>query len=283
MLQRRESSEGVVWYESPLLRGIGVRHAFSTRIGGVSSGVFSSLNMGNPSGCAEQDPRENILENERRLMRAAGIDPGSVELCRVHQVHGNAVEIVHTKRPHNPHVQADALVTTDTTRIVSVRVADCVPVLLASADGRAVAAVHAGWRGVVSGVVRAAAMQIRRLSGADLIAAIGPGIGEDAFEVDGEVARVFLNILDWELRDRTDPLASGVLAKGYRGKWHIDLKRTISEQLGADGCLSVDATDRCSVRDADEFFSHRRDKGVTGRMAAFITPAIGAEQRKLPE
>lgn len=263
MLQRRESPDGVVWYESPLLRDLGVRHAFSTRIGGVSGGIFASLNLGNPSGCPEQDPRANILENERRLLDAAGIGRETL-ICRVHQVHGPEVALVRPGEPHDPHRKADAIVSDDPARVVSVRVADCVPVLIAGAHGRIVAAVHAGWRGVAAGVVPAAAATMRALGASALCAAIGPSIGIDAFEVGPEVVEALAASLGERSREFT--------RRGRDDRWHVDLRGAIALQLANAGCDRIDTTDRCTYRDADEFFSHRRDQGATGRMAAIITP-----------
>lgn len=269
MLVRREASNGIVWYESPLLRTAGAPHAFSTRLGGVSRGVFESLNFGNPSGCAEQDPRSNIDENCRRLMVAAGIDPESHEHCRVHQVHADAVVEVLAGGRHDPHAKADALVTADPRRVVSVRVADCVPVLLASADARVVAAVHAGWRGVALGVVARGVEHLRAgAAGAPIIAAIGPSIGFDAFEVGPEVVEEMARSFGGRtVLERLDAVTPG---KGDR--LHLDLKTLIDAQLAAAGVASIDATDLCTVGTPSEFFSHRRDRGVTGRMTAMIAP-----------
>src|SRR5437764_400173 len=97
MLHREVSPTGVVFYASPLLRGAGVPHAFSTRLGGISRPPFDSMNLGNPSGCEVQDDYENVWANYRRLQEAAGC--GGRELCRVHQVHGPAVVRVRLGEP----------------------------------------------------------------------------------------------------------------------------------------------------------------------------------------
>lgn len=267
MLQRQASGSGVVWYASPALRAFGVPHAFSTRLGGVSPAPFDSLNLGNPSGAPVQDSPENLAENHRRVLGAAGLGPAG-ELCRVHQVHGPAVHVVLRGHPHDPHAKADAVATDDPGRIASVRVADCVPVLLATAGGAAVAAVHAGWRGVISGVVGATIDALQRLDAGEVVAAIGPGIGPGAFEVGPEVVvefrRVFGTVADTVVRPGAAP-----------GKSLIDLPSAIDHQLRSRGVNTIDTTDRCTFRDAEEFYSHRRDKGITGRMAAFISPRSG--------
>lgn len=261
----RQIDDGVVTYVSPLLREIGVPHAFSTRIGGVSPEPFDSLNLGNPNGCAIQDTREHIRENYRRLQRAAGC--GERQRLWLHQVHGGRVVHVTRGAGHDNDTKADALVSDDVDRVLSVRVADCVPVLLSSEDGRVVAAVHAGWRGVVAGVVNEAMKQLTAISAlpADRVAAaIGPSIGFDAFEVGPEVLEEFDRVFGEPapMRRRTD------------GKGHVDLREAVRRQLLAAGVREnrIDTTDRCTFRDVDEFYSHRRDNGVSGRMAAIISP-----------
>src|SRR3954470_23994644 len=116
MLQRQIAND-VVFYASPLFRTAGIPHAFSTRLGGTSLPPFDSMNLGNPNGCEIQDDYERIWENYRLLQRAAAC--GEAELCRVHQVHGNA--IVHVPRgvPFDTSQKADALVSDDATRVLS--------------------------------------------------------------------------------------------------------------------------------------------------------------------
>jgi polyphenol oxidase len=258
MLVRRESRHAV-WYESPILTEIGVPHAFSTRLGGVSPPPFDSLNLGNPNGCDIQDCTDRIAENYLRLQTAIGM--ANRILLRVHQMHGNCVAVA-----GDGTTKADAIIVSDPRQIASVRVADCVPVLLASEDGAAVAAVHAGWRGVVSGVVICALKELRKIRpGAEILAAIGPCIGFEAFEVGPEVVADFEKVFGpgAPLRRRGD------------GKGNVDLRAAIARQLNESGLESdqVDSTDLCTFRDAEEFFSHRRDRGVTGRMAALIGAA----------
>jgi YfiH family protein len=243
---------------------MGVPHAFSTRLGGVSAPPFDSLNLGNPNGCAVQDDYEHVWENYRRLQTAA--DCTGRELCHVHQVHGAAVVRAEGGRPFDTSAKADALVSCDPARVLSVRVADCVPILLAVEGGRTVAAVHAGWRGVISGAVSAAlAAAGPDGTAATCAAAIGPCIGADAFEVGPEVVAEFVRVFGDDV-----PLVRRVGDKG-----HVDLREAVRLQLLRAGVSAgrIDTTDRCTHRDADEFFSHRREDGVTGRMSAIISPA----------
>ncbi len=265
---------------SRLLTEMGVPHAFSTRHGGVSSGMFDSLNFGNPGELpsAERDPATNIRANWGRLVSAIavgvpGSEPDGREIVEVHQVHGDAVVRV-SRGAATPRdaagrdLKADALVTDDPARLIAVRVADCAPVLLASGNGRVVGAVHAGWRGVV-GCVAVAAIREMRASGVnprEMAAAIGPCIGPDAFEVGPEVAAEFRRVFG---------AGTGhVVDTGVGGKAMVDLKGALREQLLLAGLppSRIEVLPHCTVRDGADFYSHRRENGRTGRMVGIIGP-----------
>jgi YfiH family protein len=263
MLERRESADGVVYYVSPLIERAGAPHAFSTRIGGASPAPFDAMNLGNPNGCEIQDSYERIWENYRLLQRAIGCEDRL--LTRLHQVHGKVVVKVDGAHPPRDNgAMGDALVTGEAGRMLSVRVADCVPILIAAADGRCVAAVHAGWRGIVANIIgeTVRAMLSEGAAAGKMVAAVGPCIGEEAFEVGAEVLEAFAQVFgDAAPMRRTDG-----------GKGHVDLRAAAKLQLVQAGVRpgDIDGTDRCTFRDRNEFFSHRRESGITGRMAAVI-------------
>lgn len=257
MLQQRTADNGVVLFRSPVLEAIGVPHGFSTRIGGVSPPPFDSLNLGNPNGCAIQDDLPHLDRNYDLLLQASGL--AGRRLVRVHQVHADRV-VWADARADIRHEKADAIATGDPGIAASVRIADCVPVLLASGNGQIVAAVHAGWRGVVAEIVLRA-IEAMAVPPQALRAAIGPSIGMDAFEVGPEVLEEFATRMsDPPIRRRGD------------GKGHVDLRQAIKQQLLGVGVPSaqIDSTDICTAHDKHLFYSHRRDQGITGRMAAVI-------------
>jgi len=267
VLQRTARADGIVFYQSQLLGNAGVRHAFSTRIGGISPAPFDSLNLGNPSGVNIQDDYARIWINYGKLLGA--IDSPTAPPLRVHQVHGNEVAMVQPSAAFDADTRADALVSRDEQRPISVRTADCLAVLLATPDGKCVAAIHAGWRGIVAGIIPAAVVRLisvaESFAPADLLAASGPCIGPDHFEVGPEVAEAFANLFGNRAPMKKIP----------GGKAMIDLPTAARLQL-CDAGLSlerIDWTDRCTVTHPNEFFSHRRDKGLTGRLAAIILPA----------
>ncbi len=259
MIKRKELDRGVVVYASTLLNEIGVRHAFSTRLGGVSAPPFDSMNLGNPNGCEIQDDSDHIATNYRILQETVGFVPG--ERVWVHQVHGKTVMRASADVPFDRSAKADAIVSDDPRRILSIRVADCVPVLLAGDGGRIVAAVHAGWRGVAAGVVPEA-LRAMNVDPQSCGAAIGPSISILNFEVGPEVVATFKQMMG----DRAP------VSEGENGKGHFDLRVAIAQQLIDAGVAEgqIDITDRCTYRDREEFFSHRRDHGTTGRLAALI-------------
>lgn len=253
---------------SSLLATLGVPHAFTTRRGGVSRGIFDSLNFGNPGDLPphERDPVETIRANRASVFSSIGA--ASRVLVEVHQVHGAAVHILRAGHPDHAASQdakADALVTDDPSRLIAVRVADCTPILLASLDGSVVAAVHAGWRGVISGVLPAAISAMRDLGARDIHAAIGPCISAAHFEVGPEVAAEFTRVFGQD---------ASLVALHPRapGKWLIDLKAALLRQSQRAGLSRVDVLPHCTVAMPDLFYSHRRDAGRTGRMMAVIGP-----------
>lgn len=244
----------------------GIPHAFTTRRGGVSRGVFESLNFGNPGDLptASRDPAANIHANFGIVLGEIGCV--GREVVQVHQIHGNALHRVRAGRSAHETLsdtKADGLITDDPNRILAVRVADCAPVLLASRDGRVVAAVHAGWRGVVAGIAQAAVDALRQDGAEDVIAAIGPCLSVEHFEIGLEVAAEF---------ERVFGAGTPHLRPGAPGKAMLDMKGALRAQLLAAGAIGVDVLSRCTHGDHELFFSHRRDRGITGRMVGVIGP-----------
>jgi len=247
-----------------LLRGValgavaGVVHGFTTRAGGVSEGGLATLNLAR----RPQERDAARVENWRRAIRALHPDLCSEAVALVHQVHGARALVVEAGRgPLEPVGEADALVTTVPGVVLAVRTADCVPVLLAAPGG--VAAAHAGWRGTVAGVVPAAVRALCEATGADpaeVVAAVGPHIGGDAYEVGPEVVA--------GLRDAGLPDAAFLRPRpGARD--HVDLGGAVEAQLRAAGVPHVDRLGACTFSEA-RFYSHRRDGASTGRQAALV-------------
>jgi polyphenol oxidase len=250
-----------VCLRSALLTEAGFRHGFSLRTGGTSEGAFASLNLARNVG----DENEAVRENHARLAQAVGYAPE--RLFEVSQVHGARVEYADPGSDSSAFRmrEADAIIATEPGLPVAVRVADCVPVLLAHPGSGAVAAVHAGWRGVVAGVLLAAVSELSHRTGAaagEWIAALGPHIGPEAFEVGEEVAR--------QIADSAGDEAGVILPRSPRP--HVDLARAVRAQLVHAGLAAahVDTVAGCTFLEPSRFFSFRRDGKRSGRHLAVI-------------
>lgn len=236
---------------APRLRAAGFSHGFSTRQGGVSEGAFASLNLARTVG----DDAALVKENSRRFARALGVSPRVV--YEVSQVHGRAlVEVTQEDDVQGVRrLEADALLTSHAGLAVAVRTADCVPVLLANRKTGAVAAVHAGWRGVTARIVSAA---VSRLGDPEVLcAAIGPHVR--AFEVGEDVAA------------QIDEVSHGAAVVEPRDpRPYVDLAAALKAQLQHLGVNDVEDVGGCTLSEPDRFFSYRRDAGVTGRHLSAI-------------
>jgi hypothetical protein len=247
----------------------GILHAFSTRHGGVSRPPFGTLNLGQRVG---DDPAA-VEENRRRFFGAFDIGLGQV--IRGRQVHGNGVLRVDTpltERPGFPHCLAeeradyDALITDIPGLALAVSTADCLPILIHDPVHRAVAAVHAGWRGTAKRIASQAVGAMRDAYGtnpADCRAAIGPGIRRCCFEVDAAVTeKIAAALPNWE---------SHVTAN-RPGHWLLNLAGVNRSLMVVAGLLPdrIEDVGLCTSCRSDLFFSHRAEKGRTGRMMNFI-------------
>ncbi len=219
----------------------GAEVLFSTREGGVSEGPYESLNLGLLTG----DERERVLRNRRALAEQAPIDPASVVMGW--QVHGTEIQEWNGPDPDQAfldpqggHLKVDGHIVRSRHLAALVLVADCLPVALAG-EG-VVAMLHCGWRGLAGGLIGKAAERIDATA-----AAVGPGIGRCCYEVGPEVLAEF---------EDYDNVADGRM---------LDLRAIADAQLRAAGIDQIEHVDLCTSCNPGQFFSHRRDHGVTGR------------------
>jgi polyphenol oxidase len=260
----------------------GVRAAFTLRTGGVSVAPYDSLNLGASIG----DSPEAVAENRRRVRERLGL-PG--EPIWLEQVHGVGVVELGSGAPGSraagPTALADATsggplaspalpptgdasVAWEAGNVCAIRVADCMPVLFAARDGSAVAAAHAGWRGLAGGVLETT---VRRLGipASQLIAWMGPAIGPANFEVGDEVRAAFT---------ATDVDAASAFVANARGRWQCDLYALARRRLTAIGVSGIYGSGWCTFAESERFFSYRRS-GQCGRMAALIWIEPGQDER----
>jgi len=232
------------------------------RTGGVSSAPFESLNVSVSIG----DTPEAVRENTHRLAEAAGIQG---EVATAHQVHGDRVvaadgrEILAATGRQEPG--ADAVLALDPGVAVGVRVADCVPILLYDEASGVAAAVHSGWRGTRLSIAGRGVRALQHAAGAEpqrILAAIGPSIGRCCYEVSQELAAMFRGLFGPEAAD--DPAKTA--------KPHLDLRYCVESALVEAGVPRerIEQVAGCTSCDIDAYFSHRRDKGRTGRHLGFI-------------
>lgn len=269
-------------------------HGFSTRKGGVSVAYrpahtrVKELNLGETP---DDDPA-NVAENRRRFLEALVAGSPLKKLPRlvaVHQVHTAAIW-----RDPKPGLSGDGLLTDRVGQALSIRVADCVPILLADVKTRAVAALHAGWRGTLQRIAEKGVGEMRAHFGSrpeDLRVAIGPSIRRCCFDVGPEVVEAFQSTFDYgkelfsdyeddPVKNRYPMLFMTGAPPGhpYDPRWNyetparLDLAEANRRQLLAAGVpeTNIDVMPYCTKCRADLFFSHRRDEGRTGRMAAAI-------------
>jgi YfiH family protein len=221
------------------------RVAFSTRIGGVSEGDFASLNLGI---LTEDDPAR-VVQNRTRLCDAVGADPDGATMAW--QRHGATVTRAQPRgivTPGTVYAHCDGLWTDEPGRAMLLLTADCMPIAIARFEGQrpGVEILHAGWRGLLAGIVAAG---VRALGARKLAAVIGPSIGPCCYEVGDEVATPF-----------REAFGEDVVRDGK-----LDLWTAAERALRAAGVDQVERLDICTACEPDTFFSHRRDHGKTGR------------------
>jgi polyphenol oxidase len=219
--------------------------AFTTRAGGVSGGPYQSLNLG----ILTDDDPANVIENRRRACHVAGADAATATMAWQH--HGAEVRRAEPRGIVTPGTlfdRCDGLGSDEPGQAMVLVTADCLPVALARANGAtpALAVLHVGWRGLLAGIVPSGA---EALGGGELAAAIGPGIGPCCYEVGEEVARPFRAAFGEKV--------------AVDGK--LDLWAATERALRDAGCVEVERADLCTYCHPERFFSHRRDRGLTGR------------------
>lgn len=242
-----------LWADWPALPR--VRALCTLRQGGVSLAPFDSFNFGQRVGDEPQALRTNL----QRLAAAVQLP---AEPQWLEQVHGCAVADLDSPGSR----QADAAVTRTPGRVCAIQTADCLPVLLAATDASAVAAAHAGWRGLAAGVLGRSVEALRAAAtpGVGLQAWLGPAIGPDCFEVGDEVRAAFCDV---------DASAAAAFVANARGRWQADLYALARRALAAAGVTQVSGGGWCTFTQASQFYSYRR-AARTGRMVSlvWITP-----------
>lgn len=250
----------------------GVVHGFSTRLGGVSEGMWASLDLSVNRG----DDPDHVRENFRRFLAAAGARGSAIATCS--QVHGAQVRNITTAdAKSDPYDrsghEADGLMTAVPGIALVISTADCLPILLYDPRRRVIAALHAGWRGTAAGIATAAVEQMVALYGsdpADILAAIGPGIGPCCFETHEDVpnamtAAMAMNVLPF-------------IRLKENGKFSVDLRGVNAKRLELAGVdpAHIAVSGDCTCCLSEKYWSHRRQGTQRGSMASMIQLTEGA-------
>ncbi|HTM94638.1 MAG TPA: peptidoglycan editing factor PgeF [Croceibacterium sp.] len=219
----------------------GIPHGFLTRLGGVSRGIVSGLQVGHG---ADDDP-DAVEENRRRAV--AAVLPGA-PLATVYQVHSPDAVAATGAWPHDARPKADALVTDRPGLLLGIVTADCAPVLFADREAGVIGAAHAGWRGAHDGVLENTIDAMEQLGARreNIAAAIGPAIAQRSYEVDAP------------FRDRFTNEDARFFAPGHAGHWQFDLEGYVAARLERAGVLTVAPLGLDTYSDEARFFSHRR-------------------------
>jgi YfiH family protein len=224
----------------------GVRHGFFTREGGVSRGLYATLN----AGIGSNDARESVAENRARMAAALGCRPE--KLLSAYQIHSPTVVVAHEPWAADARPRADGIVTQVAGLAIAISTADCGPVLLADASARVIGAAHAGWRGALNGVVEATIMAMEELGAvrARIRAALGPMIRQSNYEVGPDLVASFLT---------ADPENTRYFAPAARtGHALFDLAGYIMGKLDRAGITACEDLGHCTYADTARFFSFRR-------------------------
>jgi len=257
-----DRNDTIEWYFFDLFaEEKGLIQAVMTRKGGISPHPWASLNMATSVG----DSRENVLENRRRIQQALGLQ--KQWFFDVWQVHGiNVIATRSPRLPGEPHQKADAIMTDHSEVALLMLFADCVPIFLYDPIHRAIALVHAGWQGTITRVVRHAVLRMKDQYGTkpqDLLAGVGPSICQKHYEVGEEVAE----------RVRTEFQESDdLLSYPENGRAHFDLWQANRQILLECGLQlhHIQVAEVCTVEDSSRWYSHRGERGKTGRFGAVL-------------
>ena len=226
-----------------------IRALTTTRTEGASQNAYASFNLGDHVG---DDPAA-VRANREALRKNLALPSEPVWLK---QVHGTNIVNAATAQMG---ATADGAWTDQRGVVLAIMTADCLPIFLSDRGGTKIALVHAGWRGLAAGVVEAGVNALK-IPGAEAVAYLGPGIGQDAYEVGDDVRDVFV---------AKDPAAASAFRQTEQGKWLADMYALARLRLRVLGVTDITGGDHCTFREAELFYSYRRD-GATGRMVSLL-------------
>lgn len=256
---QRIEHRGLVYYQFEMWAQAPLKHGIFTRHGGVSPAPWQGLNLGGTVG----DAPAAVQENNRRMLHSLSLQDSAV--CTVWQVHGVDTVIANSPAPSRKWLnRADAMVTAQRGTTLSMRFADCVPILLYDPHAEVVGMVHAGWRGTLEGAQLSAVQTMVEAFGclpANIQAGIGPSIGPDCYQVGEEVVAAAQELF---------PSLEGIIRRAEDGSAYLNLWEANRRLLQQAGLEQIEVAAICTATNTAEFFSHRAEQGKTGRFGALI-------------
>lgn len=244
---------------------ITVKHGFFTRHGGASTGMWSSLNLSRSTG----DTQEAVAENRRRMMATMN----TTRWLTSWLVHGNHVRVVGPDDLGHDDAHADGMVTRARGMALTLRFADCVPVVFHDRRRDVIGIAHAGWKGIVNGVLAATVHTMRSAFAcdpADIVAGVGPCIGPQKFEVGADVAAEIQGAVREKVVTEAAEGAEHSASPAPSTKPRVDLWKAAQSQLRQAGVGEIDVARLCTASNTRDWFSHREEKGQTGRFGVLI-------------
>ena len=254
------TKDGLKYYVFDIFDRNKLVHGIFTRHGGVSQSYYHSLNLGGNNG----DPRENVIENRSRLFNVIGKEVES--LFDVWQVHSSEIVSTNSPRPLDAeHLKADSILTNVPGITLFMRFGDCVPILLHDPVKNVISLIHAGWPGTVLKIVKHTVEKMRLNYGcnpANIVAGIGPSIGPDHYEIRQDVSAKF---------EESFGVDSDFILEKREKKIYLNLWKANSLLLEQSGVKNIQISGICTACNVGDWFSHRAEKGKTGRFGAVIS------------
>ena len=255
-----QKSEELTYFQFSFLKIYPITQAIFSRKGGCSSAPWHSLNVGNTVG----DDTQSVKHNLERLLKEIGHQ--EKQLAQVKQVHSSTVRIVNeANRPGEEFIEADAMVTNKPGILLLMRFADCVPILLFDPRLKVIGILHAGWQGTLKKISSSAIkkmINVYHSEPSDIIAAIGPSIGPDHYEVGDDVAQEVKTVFGSQTKN---------ILNNRDGKIFFDLWNANIILIKESGVTLTEVSGICTACNVDDWFSHRQERGRTGRFGTFIS------------
>jgi len=235
-----------MFYSKKLNKFKNINHCFFSKKGGFSKGIYQSLNCG----LGSKDEKQNVLKNLDLVAKKMEVD--SENLILMNQTHSNKVIYVDKKNKNQNKIESDSLITNIKGLALGVLTADCVPIILYDEINNIAGCIHAGWKGIISGIIENTLNKFKEISSKNKITAcVGPCIGAESYEVGKEFYEDFI---------KESKMNNNFFSKGNNNKFHFDIRKYVNEKLKNWGIDNIDNINIDTLKDAENFYSYRRSQ-----------------------